>query len=32
LPLVSYSSNEDIRKSAARCLPSLIICSRAKNI
>jgi len=29
--LVNYSSNEEIRKSAAKCLPSLVICAKCKN-
>lgn len=31
LPLVNFSSNEEIRKSAAKCLPSLVICAKSKN-
>lgn len=31
LPLVNYSTNEDIRKSAAQCLPSLVICAKSKS-
>lgn len=31
LPLVNYSTNEEIRKSAAKCLPSLVICAKCKN-
>lgn len=29
LPLVNYLSNEDVRKSAAKCLPSLIGCVKS---
>lgn len=29
LPLVNYSSNEDIRKSAAKCLPALVNCAKS---
>jgi hypothetical protein len=31
LPLVNYSTNEDIRKSVAKCLPSLVICTKCKS-
>ena len=29
--MLNYSTNEDIRKSAARCLPSLVICAKSKG-
>jgi hypothetical protein len=31
LPLVNYSTNEDIRKSAAKCLPSLVTCAKSQS-
>ena len=31
LPLVNYAANEEIRKSAAKSLPSLVICAKSKS-
>lgn len=28
---MNYSTNEEIRKSAAKCLPSLVICAKCKS-
>jgi hypothetical protein len=32
LPLVNYVSNENVRKSAANCLPCLIACVKTSNV
>ena len=32
LPLCNYTTNDDLRKSAAYCLPSLVNCVKAKDV